>query len=239
MIKSENLKSVLTNYGVEVYEKQLAQFDVFEKYLREYNSHTNLVSAKDAELIWEKHFVDSVSFCRYLKNNKSYKILDIGSGGGFPVVAEAILLTSSTVFALDSTAKKTNFIKNAAEHIGLKNLSVINDRAEDVSHRKSYRESFDVVTARAVGNLAQISELALPFLKLGGCFISYKSAKVTDEIFEAQNTIEIMGGSIEDVFEYNLGLEEDFIRNLVLIRKEKNTPDAYPRSFSSIKNNPL
>lgn len=239
MTESENLKIALSSYDADITEQQLSQFEDFERYLQSYNTHTNLVSAKDSALIWEKHFIDSVAFSHYLKNNNAYKILDIGSGGGFPVIMEAILLPKSNVVALDSTAKKTNFLKSAAEHIGLKNFSVINDRAEDVAHRKTFRGKFDVVTARAVGNLAQISELALPFLKSGGCFIAYKSAKIQQEIEEAKNTIEILGGKIEDIFEYKLELQENFERNLVLIRKENTSPDVYPRSFSAIKNNPL
>ena len=230
---------MLSSYDYEISDEQLRQFVDFEKYLKEYNNHTNLVSANDIELIWEKHFIDSVSFCHYLKNDTSLRILDIGSGGGFPVIVESILLPASNIFALDSTAKKTTFLKNAADIIGLKNLSVINDRAEEIAYRKTFRESFDIVTARAVGSLVQITELALPFLKIGGRFIAYKSSKVEEEISEAKSAIDILGGQLVDVFEYKLELQENYERNLVLIKKEKRTPDNYPRSFSAIKNKPL
>ena len=208
MTKFENLKKVLSSYDYEITDEQLGQFVDFEKYLKEYNNHTNLVSANDIELIWEKHFIDSVAFCHYLKNDTALRILDIGSGGGFPVIMESILLPDSNIFALDSTAKKTTFLKNAADIIGLKNLSVINDRAEEIAYRKTFRETFDIVSARAVGSLVQIAELALPFLKIGGCFIAYKASKVEEEISEAKNAIDILGGQLEDVFEYKLELQE-------------------------------
>ena len=140
---------------------------------------------------------------------------------------------------MDSTAKKTKFLEKAKELLKLSNLSVINDRAETISYKKSFREKFDIVTSRAVGNLAQISELSLPFLKIGGNFIAYKSAKLEDEISQAKNTIKILGGEIKDIYEYQLTLNENFRRNLVLIEKINNTPPDFPRSFSVIKNKPL
>ena len=123
--------------------------------------------------------------------------------------------------------------------MGLKNFKAIHARAEDLAHRKSFRESFDLATARAVGNLAQISELCIPFLKLDGKFIAYKSSKAKEEIKTAQNAIEITGGKISDMFDYKLNLEENYIRNLILIDKINTTPTEYPRSFSNIKNKPL
>lgn len=239
MTGTQKLTETLQKYEINLTKEQLGQFTDFERFLREYNSHTNLLSSKDIELVWQKHFVDSIAFCRYLKDDTPHKIIDIGSGGGFPVIPEAIILTKSNIFALDSTSKKTNFLKQAGDLLKLKNFSVINDRAEDISHRKTFRETFDIVTARAVGNLAQITELSLPFLKTGGYFLAYKSTKVQGEIKSAQNTITLLGGKIEDIYEYELALEENFVRNIILIKKEKQTPVEYPRSFSAIKNKPL
>lgn len=239
MIKLEKLLLALDGYNITLSDKQKEQFTIFENFLKEYNLHTNLVSARDIELVWEKHFVDSVAFCHYLKNDKELQIIDIGSGGGFPVIPEAIILTKSKITALDSTAKKTTFLSMAADKIGVKNFSAINDRAEEISHRKSYREKFDIVTARAVGNLAQITELALPFLKIGGYFIAYKSAKFEEELNFARNTLKILGGEVKDIFEYKLELDENYARNIILIEKIAPSPAIYPRSYSTIKNKPL
>ena len=239
MIKTDLLSEALIKYDIFLSQKQITQFVNFEKLLKEYNSHTNLVSSNDMLLIWEKHIIDSIAFCHYLKNDFSGKILDIGSGGGFPAIPEAIILQQANIFALDSTSKKIKFLQSAAETLELKNFTAINDRAEDLSHKKTYRENFDVVSSRAVGNLAQISELALPFLKINGHFIAYKATKLEEELKLAQKTIINLGGEVEDIFEYNLKLNENFRRNLVLIKKINNTPSEYPRSFSAIKNKPL
>ena len=239
MKKTELLINALKAYDISLSDTQLAQFESFEKFLKDYNSHTNLVSSKDIELVWEKHFVDSIAFLKYLNPTNVFKLIDIGSGGGFPVIPEAIILTNANIFALDSTSKKTSFLEKASAHLSLNNLSVINDRAEELAHRKTFRENFDIVTARAVGNLAQISELALPFLKQGGNFIAYKSTKLAEEIAQAKNTIALLGGEIQEVFEYEINSDENFKRNLVLIKKINPTPIDFPRSFSAIKNKPL
>ena len=239
MTDFEFFSETIKKYAINLSELQKSQLLEFEKILIEYNSHTNLVSQNDSALIREKHIADSMAFCHVIKSGKPYKIIDIGSGGGFPVMIEAILLPDSEVFAVDSTSKKTNFLKAAAGDLGLKNLTVINDRIENLTHTKLYRECFDFVTARALGNLAMISELALPFLKLKGKFIAYKASKVQEEIKNAQNTINILGGKIEEIFAYNIFLKEDFERNLVIIKKIKSSPCEYPRNFSAIKKNPL
>ena len=235
----QNLKKTIKSYGIDISDIQLNQFNLFEKFIRDYNTHTNLVSQNDIDLIKEKHFIDSVAFLHFINNDTPQKIIDIGSGGGFPVIMEAILLTKSDIFSVDSTSKKVLFLKKASNHLGLKNLSLNNDRIENIAHKKTFREQFDVVTARALGNLAMITELALPLLKIGGVFIAYKSNKVHEEIKEAKNTIDTLGGTIEEIFEYKLTLNENFSRNLVLIRKIKNSPPEFPRSFSIIKSRPL
>ena len=237
--KLNNLQKNVKNFKITLNEEQLNNFERFEKFLSEYNKHTNLVSSNDINLIYEKHFVDSLAFGKYIEQNSSKKIIDIGSGGGFPVIPMAIVLENCEIIAVDSRKKKTDFINQAAQHLGLKNLTALNVRAEDLAQDKNYREQFDISTARAVGHLRQISELCIPFLKINGEFLAYKSAKVQDEISDAQNALNILNADIKEIFEYNIALDENFERNIVLIKKINKTPEIYPRSYSTIKNKPL
>jgi len=237
--KLVNLKNIAQTFGIELSASQLEKFQLFEEFLTAYNSHTNLVSSKDINLIYEKHFADSLSFGKFLSNNQELNIIDIGSGGGFPVIPISIVLDNCKITSVDSTKKKTDFLSQCVQYLNLSNLTVLNLRAEELAHDTSYRECFDVATARAVGNLSQISELCLPFLKNGGVFIAYKSAKVEEELEDAKNAIKTLNSSVEEIFEYNVQLEENFRRNLVLIKKHSDMPEIYPRSFSAIKNKPL
>ncbi len=237
--KLDFVKSVPECFGVVVTDEQLEQFVLFNSIISEFNKHTNLMSPNDISIIFEKHFTDSLSFCKYIPSDTTSNIIDIGSGGGFPVIPMAIILKNAKIISVDSTGKKVDFLNMAANKIGLKNFLSINDRAETLAFKKTYREKFDFVTARAVGSLVQISELCLPYLKIGGKFLAYKSIKVAEEIEQAKNGIKILGGKILDIFEYNLNLPENFTRNLVVTEKIIPTPREYPRSFSVIKNKPL
>ena len=237
--KLANLFEDAKKFQISLTSGQLNKFKLFEEFLVEYNKHTNLVSNNDINLIYEKHFVDSLAFGKFIEQNSRKKIIDIGSGGGFPVIPMAIVLENCEIIAVDSTKKKTDFINQAAQHLGLKNLTALNVRAEDLAQDKNYREQFDISTARAVGHLRQISELCIPFLKINGEFLAYKSAKVQDEISDAQNALNILNADIKEIFKYNIALDENFERNIVLIKKINKTPEIYPRSYSTIKNKPL
>jgi len=237
--KLASLKEQAKNFGINLTNGQLTKFEEFEKLLIDYNSHTNLVSAKDANIIFEKHFIDSLSIGHFLKQNVSINIIDIGSGGGFPIIPMSIAYPDCTITAVDSTGKKVDFLNNSAKQLKLNNFKAIHSRAEELAHTKAYREKFALTTARAVGNLAQISELCLPFIKQNGKFIAYKAAKINEEIELASNTINILGGKLAEIFDYKLNLEENYIRNLILIEKVSPTPIEYPRTYSNIKNKPL
>ena len=233
------LQNKAKDFGITLNDEQLKKFFQFEELLISHNAHTNLVSANDANVILEKHFVDSLSIGHFIKQDKAIKIIDIGSGGGFPIIPISIVYNNCNITAVDSTSKKINFLNQSAKKLKLNNFRALHTRAEELAHRTSFREQFDVVTARAVGNLAQISELCLPLIKLGGFFIAYKSTKIKEELQLASNSINILGGKVLEIFDYNLNLEENYKRNIVAIEKINNTPKEYPRSFSCIKNNPL
>ena len=183
----------------------------------EENSKINLISKNEEKFLWEKHIFDSLSvslfFEKYIKDLFGKKLLDIGTGGGFPAVPISIIYPELQVFALDSIQKKLNSIENIKSKLKLKNLTTINDRAENI------QEKFDIVTVRAVGKLDKIAKYALPLLKKNGYFVAYKSKTAEEEIKEAQKTLNQFGSKIVDIIEYQLPTEEIYNRNLVIIKK--------------------
>lgn len=192
-------------------------FNTYISAFLEENSKINLISKNEEKFLWEKHIFDSLSislfFEKYMKNLSGVKLLDIGTGGGFPSVPAAINYPEIQVFALDSIQKKLNSIENIKTKLGLKNLTTINERAENL------QDKYDIVTVRAVGRLEKIVKYALPLLKKNGYFVAYKSKNSEDEIKEAQQTISKLGGKIVDIISYQLPTEEVYERNLVIIKR--------------------
>lgn len=177
-----------------------------------------MISKNDSNVLFEKHIVDSLNidkfFEKYNVNPASKKLLDIGTGGGFPAVPLAICYKDLEVHGLDSIAKKIKAVEEFKQQLGLKNLKLINDRAENL------KEKYDIVTSRAVAKLEKVVKYALPLLKNHGYFVCYKSKQVFDEIREAKETIFNLGGEFLEVIEYKLPLDEDFERFLVVIKKK-------------------
>ncbi|MBO7671900.1 16S rRNA (guanine(527)-N(7))-methyltransferase RsmG [bacterium] len=192
-------------------------FNTYISAFLEENSKINLISKNEEKFLWEKHIFDSLSislfFEKYLKDLSGKRLLDIGTGGGFPAVPAAINYPEIQVFALDSIKKKLIAIENIKAKLNLKNLTTINERAENL------HDKFDIITVRAVGKLDKIAKYALPLLKKNGYFIAYKSKTAEEEIKEAQKNISKLGGKIIDVISYQLPTEEIYERNLVIIKK--------------------
>lgn len=193
----------------------------FAKYIDVFlaqNAKLNLISKNDEKYLWEKHIFDSLAiekfFEKYIKELfDGTTLLDIGAGGGFPSVPIALQYKNIEVFALDSIRKKINAIENIKSELDIKNLHTICDRAENVKNK------FDIITSRAVAKLDKIAGYALPLLKNGGYFIAYKSVKTQEEINDAKNVLKKYKAEIVDIIEYNLPLEENFVRNLIVIKK--------------------
>ena len=181
----------------------------------EQNSKLNLISKNDEKFLWEKHIFDSLSIDKFFeKYGRNYKtMLDIGTGGGFPAVPAAIAYPEIDVYALDSIRKKINAIENIKSELKLKNLYTICDRAENL------KEKFDIITSRAVAPLKVITGYAAPLLNDEGYFIAYKSRRSDEEIKEAEPVLKKLSVKIEDVIEYTLPLEENFTRNLIILKK--------------------
>ena len=217
--------------GINITEEIMNKFDTYINFLIEYNEHTNLTAIKDYESILLKHFFDSLMLEHYFDFKDTRRILDIGTGAGFPGMILAIMHPEIEVTLLDSNNKKLKFLELLAEKINVKNIKTVHERAEDYVNRE--RQKFDVVTSRAVSDLEILSELSIPFLKIGGYFIPLKG-KIDDELNRSKKIIKNLGGNIKNIFNYEL-IKENSTRNIILIEKVSDTPNKYPRNYSQIK----
>ena len=217
--------------GINITEEVMNKFDTYINFLIEYNEHTNLTAIKDYESILLKHFFDSLMLEHYFDFKNTKRILDIGTGAGFPGMILAIMHPEIEVTLLDSNNKKLKFLELLAEKINVKNIKIVHERAEDYVNRE--RQKFDVVTSRAVSDLEILSELSIPFLKIGGYFIPLKG-KIDDELNRSKEIIKLLGGNIKNIFNYEL-IKENSTRNIILIEKVSDTPNKYPRNYSQIK----
>lgn len=230
--------NLLKSLGLNLDNKTMSKFESYIELFKKYNLHTNLISKNDEELLFEKHIFDSLAFNLFSKKYGGFeKIMDIGTGGGFPSLPLALIFPEIQVLAVDSTSKKINFIKEVKEKLNLKNIEPLSLRIEELPI--NLRESFDVVTTRALGNLRLVLEYAVPYLKVGGYFVSYKSSDSENELKQAENTMKILKTKLVDKIEYKLPTDEDFDRKLLIFKKEAKTASIYPRSYNIMKKNPL
>ena len=206
-------------------------YEFYSDYLIEVNSHTNLTSITDPEEIKIKHFEDSLSVLPYIKEGN--KVLDIGAGAGFPGIPLRIEKNFDLTL-VDSVNKKVNFMNEVIDKLDLSNARAIHTRAED--YAKENRETFDVVASRAVANMATLSELCLPFLKVGGIFIALKGPRADEELEAAQNAIKILGGQVKEIERFKI---DDNDRVNIIVEKIHPTKKKYPRGKNQAKKNPL
>ena len=233
MNKEEFIKK-LQEENIEVNDIILGKLEEYSNYLIEYNEHTNLTSIKEKGDIYLKHFYDSIIISKYYEF-KDQKVLDIGTGAGFPGMILKIFFPNLKVTLLDSNNKKIRFLRELCNKLGIEDIELICERAEE--YCKKNREKFDIVTSRAVSNLTTLSELSIPFVKKDGYFIPLKGGN-KDEIIEAKHAISILGGEIEKEFNYTLPIENSN-RTILLIKKKTHTPSMYPRQYTKIIKNPL
>ena len=186
----------------------------------------------------EKHFLDSVSLTQQLDLHQPLKVLDLGTGAGFPGIPLKIVFPELEITLMDSLNKRVLFLQDVISSLQLENIEAVHGRAEEAARNKKYREGFDLCVSRAVANISTLSEYCLPFVKVGGSFISYKSSTIEDELEEGKKGIAILGGKVKDVYKFTLP-ESELQRSFVIIEKEKKTPKAYPRKAGTPSKEPL
>ena len=233
-MNKEEFYNELLKIDIELTQLQKEQLDKYCNFLIDYNNHTNLTAIKDEDNIYLKHFYDSLTFIKAYKLNNE-KVLDIGTGPGFPGMVLKIVFPNIKLTLLDSNNKKIKFLKELANLLNINDINIIENRAEE--YIKKERENFDIVTSRAVSNLSILSEISLPFVKQNGYFIPLKGSNL-NEIEEAKYAITILGGKIEKIINFKLPVEESE-RNILLIKKVNKTPSEYPRQYSKIVKNSL
>jgi 16S rRNA (guanine(527)-N(7))-methyltransferase RsmG len=231
------IKSQAEVVGINVSDELLEKLEIYAKELKEWNEKINLTAIKDDEGIAIKHFIDSLMLLKYISIPENSKIIDVGTGAGFPGLVIAAARSDVKVTLLDSTGKKLKVVEDIAQKMGLSNYEILNMRAEDAGQKKEYREQFDFSTARAVAELRVLSEYCLPFVKQNGYFISMKGALAEKEIENATNALKILSGQIEENFNFNLCNTGE--RNIIKIKKISQIPTKYPRVSAQISKKPL
>ncbi|MBE5957608.1 MAG: 16S rRNA (guanine(527)-N(7))-methyltransferase RsmG [Lachnospiraceae bacterium] len=228
----------LDELGLKATDEQINQFYKFYELLIEKNKVMNLTSITEIQDVIIKHFVDSLSIVKIMDLNSIDTLIDVGTGAGFPGVPIKIMFPDIKVVLMDSLNKRINFLKESCEQIGLHNIYFVHGRAEELGRNVQYREQFDICVSRAVANLSTLSEYCLPFVKVGGSFICYKSGDSNEEINAAKNAIDKLSGNIDDRVDFNLP-NSDFSRTLLKIDKISKMSKKYPRKAGTPSKEPL
>ncbi len=228
----------LEELNIKLDKRQVCQFLQYYELLVEWNSFMNLTAITDFDEVIKKHFIDSLSLIKSIDLSRNFSVIDIGTGAGFPGIPLKIAFPNLKITLLDSLNKRIKFLDEVINRLELKDIKTIHGRAEDFAKDKDYRENYDLCVSRAVANLSTLSEYCLPYIKVGGKFISYKSEKITDEMNAAKNAIHILGGNVLSQVEFNLP-DSDIYRNLFVIEKVKDTPKKYPRKAGLPSKEPL
>lgn len=215
---------------------QKRQFNTFYEMLIEKNKVMNLTGITEFEEVVEKHFLDSISLIKVEDLHKPLKILDLGTGAGFPGIPLKIAFSELDITLMDSLNKRILFLDEVIQELGLTSIDTVHGRAEELAKDISYREKFDLCVSRAVANLSTLEEYCLPFVHIGGKFISYKSGEIESELEDSKRACFVLGGKLNEVYKFNL---EDNKRSFVVIQKIKHTPKKYPRKAGTPSKIPI
>ena len=230
----------LANYGFKLSSKQKEQFATYYNKLIEFNKKVNLTRITDKNEVYLKHFFDSITplleFSDLFKGETS--LCDVGAGAGFPSLPIKILCPDLSITIVDSLGKRLKFLDELVSDLSLDKVTLVHSRAEDAGQNKNLREKFDLVTGRAVARMSVLSEYCLPLAKVDGYLVALKGPKAQDELAEAKNAIEVLGGSVKEVKELTLP-DTDDERTLIVVKKVKATPKKYPRQAGTPNRKPL
>lgn len=229
MEQKARIKEALESLGLSIEDKQCEKFLLYYEMLIEKNKVMNLTAITEFDEVVVKHFLDSAALVKIFDlQNKQLKVLDMGTGAGFPGIPLKILFPKLQVVLLDSLNKRVGFLKEVIDALSLENIEAVHGRAEEYGRKEAYREKFDLCVSRAVANLATLSEYCIPYVAVDGYFIPYKSGNIENELSGAKNAINILGGNIEEVKEFILP-DSDISRSFIKIRKTGKTKQKYPR----------
>lgn len=242
---SHDFSTLINNckkWNIVLTEKQIKQFDQYYDLLVEWNSFMNLTAITEFDEVCQKHFLDSLSIVKaypdhYFKEN-TFQFIDIGTGAGFPSIPIKIVFPNLKFTLVDSLNKRIKFLNEVIDQLQLSDCIAVHGRAEDLAKNSSYREQYDFCVSRAVANLSTLCEYCMPYVKVGGRFVSYKSEKITEEAEKAEHAISVLGGKFERQVEFTLP-DSDIYRNIYIIQKEKLTPKKYPRKAGLPSKEPL
>ncbi|MBD1379856.1 16S rRNA (guanine(527)-N(7))-methyltransferase RsmG [Metabacillus arenae] len=237
-MNSNQFQTMLEEKGITLTPKQLQQFNDYYELLVEWNEKMNLTSITNKEEVYLKHFYDSISAAFYFDFTKPLSVCDVGAGAGFPSIPIKICFPHIEVSIVDSLNKRITFLQALADKLKLNKVNFYHDRAETFGKNKQHRESYDVVTARAVARLSVLSELCLPLAKRNGHFLALKAASAKDELENAQKAIKTLGGNVRKLDEFLLPMENS-LRSIIVIEKQKNTPKTYPRKPGTPNKTPI
>lgn len=236
MLNKELFYNTIKPFEISVDEEAFNRLDTFAEMLIETNKSFNLTAIKEPDDVTVKHFADCLSIFKYVDIPENAKIIDVGTGAGFPGLVLKLYRPDIQMTFLDSTKKRLGFIENVLNECGIKD-DILHMRAEEAAQLAKYREKYDFATARAVAALPVLSEYCLPFVKVGGSFVSMKSAESNEEISEAKKAINVLGGKIEEDILFDL--VENMPRRIIRIKKNSQTPTKYPRPSAQIAKKPL
>ena len=242
MDRNELFCNGLKELGISYTDRQLDQMDRYYQMMVSKNQVMNLTSITEYDDVVVKHWLDSLCFAKVYNNRRkdtvSPKLIDIGTGAGFPGIPIKVFFPEISVLLLDSLQKRVRFLQDVVDELQLNTITCIHGRAEELSSKPEYRECFDYAVSRAVARFASLSELCIPFVKKGGCFLSYKSESSDEEILEGKPAVKTLGGSLLDVLSYTIP-GSNLPRKLVLVEKTSPTPPKYPRGGGKPLKSPI
>lgn len=231
-------KNHAKEFGVQLSKEQIEQFILYYELLVEKNKVMNLTAITELDEVLQKHFLDSISLAKVMEMNQDEKILDLGTGAGFPGIPLKIAFPELEITLVDSLNKRVLFLQEVIEKLNLNKIDAIHARAEELARKKEYREQFDICVSRAVANLSTLSEYCLPFVKVGGSFVSYKANEVEKEVEDAKKALSVLGGKCNRIEAFELP-DTDIHRTFVMIEKVKKTPKTYPRKAGTPSKTPI